>query len=199
MGILEDGARLVADSGPQWRKWLLSNHTSASGIWLITNKTNSGKPALSYSESVEVALCFGWIDSRPAKLEGKRMLWFTPRKPGSGWSRVNKERIERLEAAGLIQPSGKAAIDRAKEDGSWSLLDAFENLEEPDDLSVALNERPPAREKWDAFPKSERKRILHWVAQAKTEPTRRKRVLETAEKAKLGERANQWKPKERPP
>jgi uncharacterized protein YdeI (YjbR/CyaY-like superfamily) len=199
MGIVEDGARIVADSAVQWRKWLLANHTAASGIWLVTRKATEGR-TFSYEESVEVALCFGWIDSRPAKLDdGRKMLWFTQRKRGSGWSRVNKERIEKLEAAGLIHPAGKAIIERAKEDGSWTLLDAVENMEVPDDLATALDVRPPAREKWDAFPKSAKKGILQWILQAKTATTRRKRVLETAEKAKVGERANQWKPKERPP
>ena len=88
---------------------------------------------------------FGWIDSIARKLDDDRtMLWFSPRKPGSGWARPNKERVERLTAAGLMTPAGQRVIDAARADGSWSRLDDVENLVVPDDLAAALDSRPPA-------------------------------------------------------
>ena len=121
----------------------------------MTWRAGSGGPRISYEESVEQALCFGWVDSKGRSLDAERtMLWFAPRKRGSGWARTNKERIERLTAAGLMAPAGHAVIEAAKADGSWTLLDDVENLVVPDDLAAAFAAHPPAREHWDAFPRS---------------------------------------------
>lgn len=179
-----------------WRAWLAANHTSAEGVWLITYKKAAGKPTLSYEASVEEALCFGWVDSKGGKLDEERtMLYFAPRKAGSGWSRPNKERVERLIAAGRMAPAGLAKIEQAKADGSWTLLDAVENLEVPDDLAVEFARYPDARAHFDAFPRSARRGILEWIVQAKTSPTRAKRIAETARLAQENVRANQWRPK----
>lgn len=159
-------------------------------------KASTGRPRISYEQSVEEALCFGWIDSRPGKLDDDRtMLWFSPRRRGSAWSRPNKERVERLERAGLLADAGREVVAQAKHDGSWTRLDEVEDLVVPDDLARALSERPGAREKWDSFPRSAKRGILEWVAQAKRDETRRRRVMETADAALAGERANQWKPR----
>ncbi len=145
---------------------------------------------------VEQALCFGWVDSRPAKLDDERtMLWFTPRKRGSGWAAPNKVRIARLTTTGLMHPAGLAVVEAAQADGTWTMLDAVERLEVPDDLAEALGAFAGATENWANFPRSAKRGILEWIAQAKTAPTRQKRILETAEKAAVGQRANQWTPK----
>jgi uncharacterized protein YdeI (YjbR/CyaY-like superfamily) len=178
-----------------WRAWLVANHTRAEGVWLITYKKAAGKPTLSYEESVEEALCFGWIDSIARKLDEERsMLYFAPRKAGSGWSRPNKTRIERLMADGRMAPAGLAKIETAKADGSWTLLDAVENLEVPDDLAAEFAHYPDARANFDAFPRSARRGILEWIVQAKRPETRAKRVAETARLAQENVRANQWRP-----
>lgn len=188
--------RVHAATGPEWRAWLEEHHGSSTGAWLVSWKKHTGKPRMSYEESVEEALCFGWVDSKGAKLDDDRtMLWFTPRKRGSGWSRPNKERVERLEREGRMAAAGRRAVEAAKEDGSWSALDDVENLVVPDDLAAALAARPSAREHWDGFPRSTRRGVLEWIAQAKREETRRKRVEETADLAAKGERANQWRPR----
>ncbi|MCA9864650.1 MAG: YdeI/OmpD-associated family protein, partial [Thermomicrobiales bacterium] len=180
----------------EWRDWLAANHTRSQGIWLISYRKSAGLPSMTHEESVEEALCFGWVDSRPRKLDAERtMLWFAPRKPGSGWARTNKQRVERLLAAGSMAPAGLAAVESAKADGSWTKLDAVEDLVVPPDLAAALAEHPPAVANFDAFPKSARRGILEWLVQAKTAPTRAKRVEETARLAQRNERANQWKPK----
>jgi len=179
-----------------WRAWLAANHTRAEGVWLITYKKAAGKPTLSYEASVEEALCFGWVDSKGGKLDEERtMLYFAPRKTGSGWSRPNKERVARLIAAGRMAPAGLAKIEAAKADGSWTLLDAVENLEVPDDLAAEFDKYPDARAHFDAFPRSARRGILEWIVQAKTSLTRAKRIAETARLAQENVRANQWRPK----
>lgn len=178
----------------EWRAWLADNHTRAEGIWLIRYKKATGLPMVEYDASVEEALCFGWVDSKGNKLDETRtMLWFAPRRPGSGWSRSNKERVERLVAEGSMTPAGMAKIDAAKADGSWYLLDAVEDLAVPPDLAHALDDNPPARANFDAFPRSVRRGILEWIVQAKKAETRDKRVQETAQQAAQNRRANQWR------
>jgi uncharacterized protein YdeI (YjbR/CyaY-like superfamily) len=179
----------------QWRQWLAQNYTRKAGIWLISYKKDTGKPRFEYEEAVEEALCFGWIDSKPNKLDDERsMLWFAPRKARTGWSKLNKDRVERLLAAGLIMPPGLAKIEAAKVDGSWFALDAIEALEIPPDLAQALIEHPGAQANFEAFPKSAKRGILEWIAIAKKPETRAKRVTETAQLAAQNIRANQWRP-----
>jgi uncharacterized protein YdeI (YjbR/CyaY-like superfamily) len=181
-------------SRAQWRQWLEQNHTRAQGIWLVSFKKGTGKPRLEYDEVVEEALCFGWIDSKSGKLDDERsMLWLAPRKPGTGWSRLNKERIERLSQTGLMAPAGLAKVEAAKQDGSWSALDAVESLEIPADLAEALTAHPAAAQHFDAFPRSIKRGILEWIAAAKRPETRAKRIEETASLAAQNVRANQWR------
>lgn len=180
----------------EWRAWLEVNHARAEGVWMISYKKASGKPAVTYDEAVEEALCFGWVDSKPGKLDDERtMLYFAPRKAGSGWARPNKVRVERLIGAGLMTPAGQAKIDAAKADGSWAMLDAVEDLLIPPDLAEALAGYPAAAANFAAFPRSARRGILEWIVQAKTVATRAKRVAETARLAQDNLRANQWRPK----
>lgn len=178
-----------------WRKWLTEHHTRESGVWLISYKKSSGKPRFEYDEAVEEALCFGWIDSKPNKLDEERsMLWFAPRKARTGWSKPNKDRVERMIAAGLMTPAGQVKVDAAKRDGSWNALDAIEALEIPPDLVKALAAHKPAPANFDAFPRSVKRGILEWISNAKKPETRAKRVEETARLAKDNIRANQWRP-----
>ncbi|MDX1548399.1 MAG: YdeI/OmpD-associated family protein [Rhodothermales bacterium] len=179
---------------PAWRAWLAEHHDRDAGLWLIRYKKAAGKPTLSYADVVEEALCFGWIDSLPRALDAERtMLYVAPRKPGSGWSRLNKERAERLIRAGRMTPAGQAKIDAAKADGSWNALDAVEALTVPDDLAAAFAQHPGAAAHWDAFPRSVKRGILEWITTAKRADTRRRRIDETARKAQRNERANQWR------
>lgn len=183
-----------APTRAEWRAWLEQHHTRKEGVWLITAKKGSGLPHLSYNDSVEEALCFGWIDSKGRALDAERsMLWFAPRKPRTGWSRPNKERLERLTAAGLLAPAGLAKIEAAKADGSWAALDAVEALEVPNDLAEALAAYPAAAANFEAFPRSAKRGILEWISTAKTPATRAKRVEETARLAQENVRANQWR------
>lgn len=185
-----------AETRAQWRQWLEGHHASSKGVWLVTWRKAAGKPLLPYDDAVEEALCFGWVDSRPRTLDDERtQLLFTPRKRGSGWSRPNKQRVERLVAAGLMAPAGLAVVEAARADGSWSSLDDVENLLEPDDLRTALDADPEARRNWDGFPRSAKRGILEWIQGAKKPDTRAGRIATTAESAARGERANQWRPR----
>lgn len=176
-----------------WRAWLAEHHATAPGVWLAYAKVGSGLPRLPYGESVEEALCFGWIDSRPSAVDATWSLrLFTPRRPASAWSRLNKQRVERLAAAGLMAPAGLAAVEAAKASGHWSALDEVEELVVPGDLAAALAADPPAAGFFSAFPPSSRKSILAWIAAAKRPETRAARIEETVRLAREDIRANQW-------
>jgi uncharacterized protein YdeI (YjbR/CyaY-like superfamily) len=187
LGKLDDLERMTAPDRAAWRTWLAEHHASSPGIWLVYFKKASGKPSITYDEAVEEALCFGWIDSRMNSLDDERyMQVFTPRKTGSIWSKVNKERIERMVAAGQITEAGTAKIDAAKEDGSWALLDAVDDLIEPDELRAALDANSTARAHFDSFTDSMKKQAFYWVYSAKREATRSDRIAQIVEAAVEG-------------
>ncbi len=177
------------------RRWLSQNHTRTTGLWLILQKksattTNVRKLALTYSEAVDELLCFGWIDSKAGTIDDSRSkVWISPRKAKSGWSKVNKDKIAALEAAGRLAEPGIAKVSAAKLDGTWSKLDQVEALEVPKDLEDALASYPQATEYFDAFPRSIKRAILEWIMLAKRPETRAKRVSETASLAAKNIRA----------
>ncbi|MDX2118042.1 MAG: YdeI/OmpD-associated family protein [Planctomycetota bacterium] len=174
-----------------WRAWLARHHASCDGVWLVTLKVASGKPRVTYDDAVEEALCFGWVDSLPRKLDAERsMLLVTPRKKGSPWSGLNKRRVAKLKKAGLMEPAGLAAIERAKADGSWTLYDEIEALVIPPDLAAALNADANAARHFGAFPPSAKKGILWWLKSAKREATRAARIATIVAKAAENKRAN---------
>ena len=196
MASRDDADRVHPETVPAWRAWFEGHRDRGAGVWLVTWRKAAGHPDLTYDQAVEVALAFGWVDSTARKLDEQRtMLWFAPRKARSGWSRPNKVRVARLQAAGLMDPAGQRAVDAAVADGSWTLLDEVEDLVVPPDLAAALAETG-GRAQWDAFPPSARRGILEWVVQAKRPQTRAKRIAETAALAARGERANQWTPRD---
>ena len=189
--IRDEYPRVEITDRQQLRLWLAKHHTRAEGVWLVTFKKHCGPRYVDYDAVVEEVLCYGWIDSLPRKLDDDRtMLFLSPRRPKSPWSRVNKNRIRKLEKAGLIEPPGRAKIQAAKSDGSWTVLDDVEDLIIPDDLAVALDAKPKARANFEAFSPSSKKGILWWIKSAKRPPTRAKRVQETADLAARNLRAN---------
>ncbi|MBL7802865.1 MAG: YdeI/OmpD-associated family protein [Saprospiraceae bacterium] len=190
----KDGQATFYPSSPDaWRQWLLDNHAAEKNIWLILYRKGSGVPSLSYDEAVDVALCFGWIDSKPNKRDEQSFYqFFSRRNPKSKWSRVNKEKIERLSAAGLMHPTGIAAVELARENGTWTALDEVENLTIPADLDAALDANPQAKSFFEAFPRSVKRGILEWISNAKQAETRRKRIEETVTLAAQNIRANQY-------
>jgi uncharacterized protein YdeI (YjbR/CyaY-like superfamily) len=174
------------------RLWLAANHATSKGAWAVTRKRSAGG-TVAWNDIVEEALCFGWIDSLPRKLDSERtMLLITPRKPASKWSAKNRKHVADLEARGLMHASGRALVAAAKESGTWEALDSVTALVVPADLARALGEYASARGNWDRFPPSVRRGILEWICAAKRPSTRAGRVLETARLAADNQRANQW-------
>jgi uncharacterized protein YdeI (YjbR/CyaY-like superfamily) len=189
VSALDDAPQVHADDRGTWRAWLEANHATATGAWLVTWRPRSGRAGLDYEAAIEEALCFGWVDSTGGRVDDDRgKLYFAPRKPRSGWAATNKARIERLVAEGRMAPAGLAAIERAKANGSWEMLDSVERLEVPDDLAAALTASPPAAANYATFPAGARKQILAWVAFAQRKETRAARIAQVADAAARNER-----------
>jgi uncharacterized protein YdeI (YjbR/CyaY-like superfamily) len=189
---MDDAPTVTFETRDDWRAWLEANHATATGVWHVSWRPASGRPRVPYDEAVEEALCFGWIDSKGGNLDEERSRqYYAPRNPKSGWARSNKERVERLVAEGRMAPAGLAAIQRAKENGAWTMLDDVENLVVPPDLAAAFAANPPAAQAWAAFPKSVRRMHLEWVVQARRPETRAARIQEIATRAARNERANE--------
>jgi len=185
---MQDAEQVEPASVEEWAAWLAANHATARGVWLV-NRRRAVDQVFGYEESVLEALRFGWVDSTQRTLDEQRsMMWFAPRRQDSLWTRPNKERIARLGAAGRLEEAGRAAVERAKANGNWTLLDPVEDRIVPDDLSAALEARPGAREHWASFPPSAQKEALKWIVTAKKPETRAARVEACAESSARGER-----------
>lgn len=174
----------------QWRDWLTRYGQSESEIWLVIEHKDSAAPSPRYHEAIEQALCFGWIDGLHRKhTDHSSRLRFTPRRPRSSWSAVNRERAQRMIAQGQMTASGQALIDAAKAAGTWqSVPGDVSSL--PDDLWDALRRNDTARVQFEAFPPSSRRLILEWIVTAKKPETRQRRIARTVELAAVGVRAN---------
>jgi uncharacterized protein YdeI (YjbR/CyaY-like superfamily) len=179
-------------SRQDWRQWLIENHASRQSVWLLQFKQRSAKPSLSWSDSVDEALCFGWIDSTRRTIDEESFIqFFTRRKPTSNWSKINKAKVERLINEGLMTEAGLKSIEVAKTNGSWTNLDEVEELIVPMDLAQALIAEPSAEDYFNGLSKSIRKMMLQWIVLAKRPETREKRIAELAKQA-----AQKMKPKQ---
>lgn len=177
-----------------WRKWLQKNHDKSTGVWLVFYKKDSGKPTVTYAEAVEEALCFGWIDSTQNKLDDEsHKQIFTPRKPRSVWSKLNKTRIDKMIAEGLMTDAGMAKIETAKQDGSWTTLDVVEALTIPADLKKAFAANKAAKKHFEtAYSPSLKKMILYRLNMAKRQETRDKYIAEVIDAANEGEKPQRY-------
>lgn len=173
------------------RAWLAVRHDDAPGMWCCSWKKATGRAFVPYDELVEELLCWGWIDSTVNTLDDERRLQLcTPRKAKSTWTRLNRSRIDRMEAAGRMQPAGWRAVEVAKGNGWWTILDPVEDLVAPDDLVAALDAEPAARAYWDdEVPPSAKKAMLWWVYSAVRDETRERRIARIVEEAAAGRRA----------
>lgn len=166
------------------QRWLAANHDTSRGIWLVAWRPHTGRERIAYDDLVELCLCYGWIDSTIRTVDDQRNAQrLTPRRPGSAWSAINKERLTRLEAADRILPPGYAAIDRAKMDGSFWFLDDVEALVVPPDLVAALGEDLA---RFEGLSPGRRKQALFWIKLAKRESTRTDRIRQIADAAGEG-------------
>jgi uncharacterized protein YdeI (YjbR/CyaY-like superfamily) len=177
-----------------WRKWLEKKRKKQKAVWLIYYKPISGKTRVSYNDAVDEAICFGWIDSKPNKLDELRSIqFFAPRNPKSNWSKVNKERVTRLIKERRMTAHGLAVIEEAKKNGAWDALNEVEEMIVPNDLLKALKKSKKAYDYFMAFPKSSKKNILEWIHNAKQEETRDNRIAETVKLAEEDIRANHYR------
>lgn len=176
---MEEKDHFYFKNAQEWRNWLHENHHVAQRVHLIFYKVNSEYESMRWEEAVQVAICYGWIDSTVRKIDDeRRKQLFTPRKDKSVWSKLNKTYIEKLIQDNLMHESGLRKIEIAKQNGSWESLDAVENLEMPQDLIDAFEKNPIAFEHYNNFSPSYRKSYLYWLNQAKREATRTFRIAE---------------------
>ena len=180
-------------SRSDWRNWLENHHQTKQSVWLIFYRVSTKIPSLSWSEAVDEALCFGWIDSTKKTIDNERyMQYFTRRKPKSNWSRINKEKVEVLIKKRLMTQAGIKAIENAKDNGSWTILDDVENLVVPKDLKIALSKNTSSKEFFESQSKSKQKILLYWIVSAKRIETRNKRIAEIVRSAALNKRPKQF-------
>lgn len=181
-----------------WREWLQENHLSKQSVWLIYYKKKSKIPSISWSEAVDEALCFGWIDSTARPIDNEKyMQFFTKRKATSVWSKVNKDKVEKLIATGKMSQQGFESIEKAKQNGSWTILDEVEELIIPEDLEAAFEANEGSKDFFMSLSKSVRKAILQWLVLAKQQETRQKRFNEIAELAAQKLKPKQFRLKEK--
>jgi uncharacterized protein YdeI (YjbR/CyaY-like superfamily) len=165
-------------SQADWEAWLDAEHASADGVWLKFAKKGSGVETVVYAEALDVALCYGWIDSQVSRLDERFYLQkFTPRRARSKWSQVNRAKIEELTKQGRMKPAGVEQVELAKADGRWDAAYASPaNVEMPDDLQAALDASPKAAEFWEVLNKSNRFAIVYQLHDAKKPETRARRL-----------------------
>jgi uncharacterized protein YdeI (YjbR/CyaY-like superfamily) len=165
-------------SASEWRKWLAANHRQSDGIWLRIFKKDSGESTVTYVEALDEALCFGWIDGQ--KQRHCDLSWrqrFSPRRPKSGWSKINTQHADRLIQAGRMKPAGQAAIDAAKKDGRWTAAyDSPSKATIPEDFLAALRKNKKAQAFFDSLNKANLYAIAYRLQTAKKPETRQRRM-----------------------
>ena len=171
-------------SQTDWRQWLQTNHRTKQSVWLVYYKKKTNIPTIAWSDAVDEALCFGWIDSKRITLnDDKFMQFFSKRKPNGTWSKINKEKIKQLIAAGLMAKAGYESIEKAKQNGSWIILDDVEELKIPKDLAEAFKIKVGSKKFFLGLSKSVKKASLQWIVFAKRPETRQKRISKIVELA----------------
>ena len=162
------------------------NHLSRQSVWLVFYTKKSNVSSLSWSEAVDEALCFGWIDSTRKKINDISFIqFFAKRKPKSNWSKINKEKVQQLSESGRMTKAGLACVEVAKQNGSWTILDDVEELIIPNDLEIAFEKHTGSKDYFLSLSKSTRKIILGWIILVRKPETRQKRIAEVVESAAL--------------
>jgi len=169
---------LSFESRDAWEAWLAEHHASSPGLWVKFAKKGSGIATVSYSEALDVALCYGWIDGQKDKLDGDYWLQrFTPRRPRSKWSKINRDRVAALLAGGAMKPAGLREVERAKADGRWEAAYHGQRAATvPDDLRRELASNAAAREFFATLDSANRYAILYRLQEAKRPETRARRL-----------------------
>ena len=178
MGADDGLPKLPFASLVEWEEWLEENHAASGGVWIKMAKKHTGIDSVRYPEVLESALCFGWIDGRREALDERYFLQrFSPRRPRSNWSRINRDKAERLMADGRMRPAGLAEVERAKADGRWAAAyEGQRNATVPDDLKRELDARPEAKANFEGLSSQNRYAILYRLGDAKKPETRARRL-----------------------
>jgi uncharacterized protein YdeI (YjbR/CyaY-like superfamily) len=187
----DDGLPTIAfPARGDWEAWLENNHSVSDGVWIKIAKKGTGVESVRYPEVLESALCFGWIDGRREALDERHFLQrFTPRRPRSRWSRINREKIERLSADGRMRPAGLLEVERAKADGRWhAAYDGQKRITVPEDLQRELDARPAAKAFFAQLNSQNRYAILYRLQDAKKPETRARRLAKFVTMLEAGER-----------
>ncbi|MEU2334261.1 YdeI/OmpD-associated family protein [Streptomyces sp. NPDC006654] len=177
-GVTQDLEIVAFASAEAFQEWLGENHAVSPGVWLKLRKKGPGIVALDYAQALDVALCYGWIDGQKAGLDDQWWLQrFTPRKPRSKWSKINRDKATSLIEQGRMRPPGQAEVDRAKADGRWeAAYDGAKTATVPDDLAAALTADPAAAEFFETLDRQNRYAILYRIQDAKKAETRARRI-----------------------
>jgi uncharacterized protein YdeI (YjbR/CyaY-like superfamily) len=187
----DDGLPTVFFASPaEWEEWLEQNHESAGGVWIKMAKKASGIESVRHDEAVDVALCFGWIDGRREALDDTHFLQrFTPRRPRGRWSRINRDKVERMTAEGRMRPAGVAEVERARADGRWDTAYEGQRASKvPEDLQRELEARPRAKEFFDGLDSQSRYAFVYRLGDAKRPETRARRLEKFVAMLERGER-----------
>ena len=190
MGADDDLPKIYFASAAEWEQWLEENHARAAGVWIKMAKKGAGIDSVRYPEVLDPALCFGWIDGRREALDDRYFLQrFTPRRPRSRWSRINREKVERLIAEGRMRPAGLAEVERAKADGRWdAAYESQSNSTVPDDLQRELDASPRAKAAFAELNRQNRFAILYQLPDAKRPETRARRLAKFVAKLEACQR-----------
>ncbi len=175
----KDNLQIVSfPSREAWAAWLEEQHAVSGGVWLAIPKKGGGETGVSYPEALEVALCYGWIDGQKGKLDDRFWLQrFTPRRPGSVWSRVNRDKVLALIERGDMKPAGLREVERAQVDGRWdAAYEPQSTASVPDDLREALAANPAAADFFATLNSTNRYAILHRIHAVKKAETRARRI-----------------------
>jgi len=189
MGVHDEAERLRFADGTEWRAWLAENHATSSGAWVLRARAGVDVELIGYYDIVRQALCFGWVDGTVKPMDDETIgQWCAPRRASSSWAATNKARVIELEASGEMTDAGRRAIEVAKSNGMWEVLDGPEAGIEPPELTAALDADPAARANWDTFPPSAKKMGLTAIAMARRPETKAARVAKIVADAAAGRR-----------
>jgi uncharacterized protein YdeI (YjbR/CyaY-like superfamily) len=185
----DDLPQIPFASDTEWERWLEDNHAESDGVWIKMAKKDAGIDSVRYPEVLETAICFGWIDGRREALDDRYFLQrFTPRRARSRWSRINRDKAERLIAEDRMRPAGHAEVERAKEDGRWAAAyEGQKTITVPDDLQRELDARPEARAFFEGLSSQNRYAILYRLHDAKRPETRARRLEKFVAMLEAGE------------
>jgi len=180
---LNDLPILLFESPAAWEEWLAANHESSAGVWLRHAKKASALQSVSYAEALDVALCYGWIDSQKKTYDDDSWVQkWSPRGRRSIWSKVNRDKVAALVAAGRMQPAGERAVEQARQDGRWeAAYDSQRNASVPEDFQAALDANPAASAFFATLKSANRYAILFRIQTAKKPETRAKRIAQFVE------------------